>query len=370
MKLTKKERILNTFNYKELDKPAIYDKIHSLKFVEYVYGKAVNSKNAEDAMCSTIAKTCDMTRHVVVPYDLSVHTEKDEDGFIYRVDWNSKHIVERPFTNVTEAKELVKKDIFKIGESIDNEKFCHQAKWHLKLFGEDFEEPDELNEEFKRIQDKMDGTVVVAPEFFDGLGPVATRYNYDMLVYLYNDYPELIHELLEAHCKYQLFRIESFPGPQLSPVALMGTAISGTQGMIFSPLFLQKEFFPFAKRIVDKLKEKGYKVIFEMEGDTRVVFEEMIKTGTDAYTTVEERSSMSVEWIKSRYPRLVLAQMIDSTQLLTYGSVNDVIEKTKDIINILKEYGGILIGSSGDINEEVNIENVTAMIDTVKNSDF
>jgi hypothetical protein len=96
----------------------------------------------------------------------------------------------------------------------------------------------------------------------------------------------------------------------------------------------------------------------------------MIKTGTDAYTTVEERSGMSVEWIKSRYPRLVLAQMIDSTQLLTYGSVNDVIEKTKGIINILKKYGGILIGSSGDINEEVNIENITAMIDTVKSSNF
>lgn len=150
----------------------------------------------------------------------------------------------------------------------------------------------------------------------------------------------------------------------------MSTAVSGTHGMIFSPPFLRKEFFPFAKKIVDKLKEKGYKVIFEMEGDTRIVFEEIIKTGTDGYTTVEERSGMSVEWIKSRYPRLVLAQMIDSTQLLTYGSVNDVIEKTKDIINILKKYGGILIGSSGDINEEVNIENVTAMIDTVKSSNL
>lgn len=370
MKLSKKKRILNTFNYEELDRPAIYDKIHSLKFVEYVYGKAVNFKNAEDAMCTTIARTCDMTRHVVIPYDLSVHTEKDKDGFVYKVCWNTKHIVERPFKNVMEAKELVKNDIFKIREAIENKKFCHQAKWHLKLFDEDFEEPDELNVEFKRIQDKMGGTIVVAPEFFDGLGPVTTRYNYDMFIYLYNDYPELIHELLEAHCDYQLFRIESFPGPKLSSVALMGTAVSGTQGLIFSPSFLYKEFFPFAKKMVDKLKENGYKVIFEMEGDTRIVLEDIIRTGTDAYATVEELSDMSVEWIKSKYPRLVLAQMIDSTQLLTYGNKDEVIEKTKDIINLLKKYGGILIGSSGDINEEVNIENAIAMVDTVKRSSF
>jgi len=153
-------------------------------------------------------------------------------------------------------------------------------------------------------------------------------------------------------------------------VALMGTAVSGTQGLIFSPSFLYKEFFPFAEKIVNKLKENGYKVIFEMEGDTKSILDSIIKTGTDAYTTVEERSGMSVERIKRKYPKLILAQMIDSTQLLTYGDRNEVIEKTKDIINLLQKYGGILIGSSGDINEEVNIENVAAMINTVKSTNF
>ena len=368
MKFTKKERVLNTFNYKPLDRPAIYDKIHSLKFIEYVYGKTITSKNAEDAVCTTIAKTCDMTRHVVIPYDLNTYTEKDEDGFVYRIHWNTKEIIERPFKTISEARELVKKDIFRIREAIENKKFCHQAKWHLKLLDEKFEEPEELNAEFKRIQDKMDGTVMV-PEFFDGLGPVTTRYNYDTFIYLYHDYPELMHELLEAHCDYQLFRIESFAGPELSPIALMGTAVSGVGGLIFSPSFLYREFFPFAQKIVDKLKEKGYKVIFEMEGDVRIVLDDIVKTGTDAYTPVEELSGMSVEWIKEKYPRLVLAQMIDP-HLLTYGKKNEVIKKTKDIIELARKRGGILIGSSGDINEEVNVENAMAMINTVKNVKF
>lgn len=370
MKLTKKERILNTFNYKPLDRPAIYDKIHSLKFIEYVYGKAINSENAEDAVCTTIAKTCDMTRHVAIPYDLNTYTEKDEDGFVYRVHWNTKEIVERPFKTILETRELVKKDISRIREAIENKKFCHQAKWHLRLFDERFEEAQELNAEFRRIRDKVDGAVMVAPEFFDGLGPVTTRYNYDTFVYLYHDYPELIHELLKAHCDYQLFRIDSFGGPELSPVALMGTAVSGTGGLIFSPSFLHREFFPFAQKIVDKLKEKGYRVMFEMEGDVRVVLSDIVKTGTDAYTPVEELSGMSGEWIKEKYPRLVLAQMIDSAQLLTYGKKNEVVKKTKDIIELTRKNGGILIGSSGDINEEVNVENAVAMINTVKNVKF
>lgn len=65
-----------------------------------------------------------------------------------------------------------------------------------------------MNAEFERIQNKMDGTVMMAPEFFDGIGPMTTRYNYDMFIYLYNDYPELIHELLDVYCDYQLFGLE------------------------------------------------------------------------------------------------------------------------------------------------------------------
>ena len=209
MHLTKKQRVLNTFNYEKLDRPAVYDKLHSLTFIEHVFGKPITPANAEDAVCAAIAKTCDMTRHVVVPDNLDTYTETDEDGFIYRVSWNTKEIIERPFNTIEQAKELVRKDIDMIGQAIEDRKFCNQAKWHLKLFDEQFEEPEELNAEFGRLQNKMEGTVMMAPEFYDGLGPVTTRYNYDMFIYLYQDEPELMRELLSAHCDYQLFRINS-----------------------------------------------------------------------------------------------------------------------------------------------------------------
>jgi hypothetical protein len=368
--LTKKQRVMHTFEYKPLDRPAIYDKIHSLKFIEHVYGSGVTEKNAEDAVCTAIARTCDMTRHVVIPDKLEPYTDRDEDGFVYRIYWNTKEIISRPFKTVGEASELVRKDIDRIKQAIELKRLCHQAKWHLKLFGEQLNMPEELNEEFRRVQSKMDGTVVVAPEFFDGIGPVTTRYNYDTFVYLYQDYPELIHDLLSAHCAYQLFLIDSFEGPTLTPVALMSTAVSGTQGLIFSPDFLKKEFFPVAQKIVARLKERGYKVNIEMEGDVRQVFDDIVATGADGYTTVEEPANMSCARLKKRYPKLVLSQMIDSTQLLTYGSQEAVRDKTREVIELLEAYGGIFIGSSGDINEEVRVENALMMIDTAMQKKF
>ncbi len=370
MKLTKKQRVLNTFNYQQLDRPSVYDKIHSLKFIEHVYGKPITKSNAEDAVCAAIAKTCDMTRHVVIPDNFQTNTETDEDGFVYRVTWNTKEIIARPFNTIDQAKDLVRKDIDRIRQAIEDKKFCRQAMWHLKLFGEQFEEPQELNAEFARLQNKMGGTVMMAPEFYDGLGPVTTRYNYDMFIYLYDDEPELMGKLLAAHCDYQLFRIKSFAGPELSPVALMGTAVSGVGGLIFSPDFLRKEFFPFAAKIVDTQKQLGYNVLFEMEGDTRIVFDDIVSSGPDGYGAVEELSGMSAAWVKSNYPKLTVAQMIDSSQLLTYGSKEQVIEKTKDMVELSRKYNGVLIGSSGDINEEVNIENAMAMFETIKNTKF
>jgi hypothetical protein len=85
--LTKKERVLNTFNFKPVDRPALYDVVHNLKFIEAVYGKSVNSRNAEDVTCEAIGKVLDLVRHFAIPDNLEPTVEKDEDGFVHRREW-------------------------------------------------------------------------------------------------------------------------------------------------------------------------------------------------------------------------------------------------------------------------------------------
>ena len=370
MELTKKQRILNTFNFKQLDRPALYDVLHNIRFIEHVYGKSINSRNAEDAVCTTIAKTFDMARHVAIPYTLDSSTEEDEDGFIYRKSWWTSEIVHRPFKTVLEAKELVKKDIFRIREAVENKRFCQQAKYNMQLFEDQYESPEEMNSEFERIQNKMDGTVMVAPEQPEGSCYIQTRYNLDTFIYLLNDYPGLMHELLSAHLDYRLFIIDSLPGPEVTPVAFTGTMASGPAGLLCSPSFIQKELFPSVRKILNRLKEKGYKVIYDFEGDNRKVIDEIVKDGADVLTPIEEISGVDIEEIKKKYPGLVLGFMIDSINLLTNGSRSDVIKKTREIISIARDHGGILVGSSGALHNEIPIENIIAMTDAVKNIRF
>ncbi len=370
MKLTKKDRILNTFDFKELDRPALYDVIHNIRFIEEVYGRQVNQKNAEDAICTTVAKTLDMVRHFAIPSDLESRVINDEDGFVYRKKWWTVEIIERPFRTTAEAKELVKKDIFRIRSAIENKRFCRQAMYDIQLFEDRYDCAEEMNADFERIQNKLDGTVMVAPEQPEPCEYIQTRYNIDTFIYLLKDYPELMEELIAAHLDYRLFVIESFPEPPLTPVAFTGTMASSPGGLMFSPDFIFKYLFPSVKKLLDKLKEKGYKVIYDFEGDSRQVLDHIVSDRADAYTPVEEISGVYIEDIKKRYPKLVLGFVIDSINLLTNGSSKAVEKKTMEVIELAKEYGGIMIGSSGAIHENVPVENALSMINTVKKIRF
>ncbi len=364
--LTKKERIIRTFNYEPLDRMATSDIIHNLRLFEYLAGGKINTKNAEDLTCIAISRVTDLIRHVAIPYNLEISYETDEDDFVYRVKWYTKELVKRPFKTLVQAKEQVKKDIYKIRKSIENRIFCRQASFNLNLFGEDCKTPKELNEKFKRIQNKMDGTVMMLPECIDSINIATTRYGWDIFVYLYHDYTELISEYLDTLCDYELFRIDSFEGPNLSPISLYSVTLGGVNGLLVSPSFLDKEVFPRAKKVIDNLKERGYKIIGDFEGDVRSIMDRIVGLGIDGYGPVEKKSNMDVIELKEKYPKLVLQQTVDDIQILNHGSKEDVINETKKFIDYGFKYGGFFLGSSGVISDSVKVENAVTMFDTIK----
>jgi len=127
-KLNSTERVINTFTGEALDRLPIFDIIHNTEFIEHVSGKKITPENAEDVTCDAVGKTLDLVRHFCIPDDLEVHTDTDEDGFTYRVEWWTKETVFRPISSMDDVRELMKRDIDRIYKSIDEQKFCHQAK--------------------------------------------------------------------------------------------------------------------------------------------------------------------------------------------------------------------------------------------------
>ena len=365
-KLDSTARVLNTFEDKPLDRLPVFDIIHNVEFVEHVTGDRVTPQNAEDLMCKAVRQNLDLVRHFCIPENLEPRYEVDEDGFQYRVEWWTKEIRHRPISSMADAVELVKKDIERIYTSLNQQKFCHQAKEHLQLFGEWYAYPEEVNKHFERLARKLGDTMMIAPETVPGLYSATNRYGFDWFVYLYYDYPELALQYYDALVDHELFRIDSFAPTNLSKVALISEALAFNTGLMWPPEFIRTVIYPRVKKCIDRWKEYGYFVIFHSDGNKWSVIQDLIDLGADSINPCEPLATMEVARFRHEYPDTVIGSMVDCQNLLAYGTLDEVRRATTRAI---QDSGGsrTLIGSTSEIHPAIPVTNALAMYETARN---
>jgi hypothetical protein len=364
-KLNSTERVLNTFEGKQLDRLPIFDIIHNAEFIERVAGEKLSQKNAEDLTCKAVRETLDLVRHFCVPEDLGVRTETDEDGFSYRVEWWTKETIRRPIKTIEDAAELMKRDIERIYRSIERNRFCHQAKEQVNLFGDNCAYPEELIQNFERVSRKLGDTMMVAPETVPGLYTATNRYGFDWFVYMLHDHPELTLGYYDALIDYELFRIDAFAPTKLSKVALVSEEISFNSGLMWQPKFIREIVFPRVKRCIDRWKKHGYWVIWHSDGNKWLVIEDILRLGADSINPCEPMATMDVKKFRELYPGTVIGSMIDCQNLLAFGTPEEVARAT---VSAIEDSGGAktLIGSTSEIHPAIRVDNALALYETAK----
>ena len=115
--MTSRQRLINTFEGKQVDRIATYDIIHNIDLIEFTTGQKVMPKNAEDLVCRTANRYLDLIRHFAVPDYDGTKIVSEDDGFTYKYEWWTGHILEKPhFTSVEDVARLVETDIERIIE--------------------------------------------------------------------------------------------------------------------------------------------------------------------------------------------------------------------------------------------------------------
>ena len=360
------ERVVNTFTGKPLDRLPIFDIIHNTDFIEEVSGSKITPENAEDVTCDAVRKTLDLVRHFCIPENQEIREYEDVDGFIYRDEWWTKEIISRPIASLEDARELMMKDIDRIYACIEKEKFCHQAKEHLNLFGESYEYPEEVNDHFRRVAQKLGDTMMIAPETVPGLYTAQNRYGFDWLIFIFNDYPELAEQYYDALVDHELFRIDSFGPTGLSKVALISESIAFNTGLIWPPEFIRDIIFPRVKKCIDRWKKYDFFVIWHSDGNKWSILPDIVEMGADSVNPCEPIATMEVKKFRSLYPDTVIGSMVDCQDMLAFGSPEDVVAATRKAI---EDSGGAktLIGSTSEIHPEISVPNALAMYETARN---
>ncbi|NVM02934.1 MAG: hypothetical protein HWN67_11390 [Candidatus Helarchaeota archaeon] len=133
-------------------------------------------------------------------------------------------------------------------------------------------------------------------------------------------------------------------------------------GPFINPRQYNKLIYPRMKSLVKFCHKNGVKVALHSCGNLNKILDKVIDTGIDALNPIEPSAHMDIFQIKKDYKNLTLIGNLDTTDLLTRGTPEQVEAQVKKLIKFCAPGGGYIVGSGHSINPSITYENYNAMI--------
>jgi len=366
--LSKRERIELALNFKEADRVPIFDVLQNVAVIEHYSGEKLEGYSFP---IKTIGKAAqaflDMTRGIEYFWPYEPHTTRFDDGFVLEWDRETAWISKRPFRDIKELKEYIKRNIEELNNYKNEEQWNYFGKISLSNGSRGIKSSN-YKKEFLKKQKYFKDMVIFHNESPIGLDSAFNRAGLELFSYSYFEYPDLISEWIDAFNRHEINRVndigEKYDLYGLSPVALVYCDLAYKTGLIFSPEFLKKEFFQRAKKLVDTWHKYNIKCIFHSDGDYRSILDDLILAGYDGIHSMEPLAGWDLGQVKKQHSELVLIGNIDISQLLPNGTRQEVIAATKVAIDNAARGGGYILATCSEIHNSCKLENIIAMVET------
>ncbi len=363
-RMTARQRIEATLDGRLPDRVPIFDLIQNIPLIEHVTGETLTPQNGLDLLCRTIGERLDVTRGISAPAPDRIL--RHDDGFVYKQEWWTTWLVERPFHDARGLLEYIRRNIDELYARKPGEMWTFAGKGNV--WGEGGQSP---REQFLQLQEKLGPNTVLFPfESPVGLDTAHIRAGLELFVYAYAEDPETVSNWLEALNWAEIQRVHECADRELSPVALVFADLADKNQTLFSPAFLRREFFPRLKKLVDAWHSHGIRVIYHSDGNLWSVLEDYREAGIDGLNPLEPLSHMYAGEVRRAYPEWILMGGIDASQLLPFGSQDEVRAAVRETITEAGADGRLWLGSSTEIHPAVPVANALAMWDQIEQSGY
>ena len=356
-RLTARQRVECCLRGERPDRLPVFDLIQHVPLIEHVTGEKLTPQNGLDLLCRAIGDRLDITRGIAPPVEEKVI--RRDDGFVYKQEWWTTWLVERPFHDAPGLLDYIPRNLEEIHNRQPGDMFTFAGK--SNVWGASSKSP---REQFLELQEKVgENTVIFPNESPVGLDTAHVRAGLDLLAYAYAENPGLVSDWLEALNWAEIQRVHETADPALSPVALVFADVAGTDELMFSPAFLRKEFFPRLAKLVNAWHAHGIKVIYHSDGNLWKVLDDFRQAGIDGLNPLEPLSKMYAGDVHQAYADWILMGGIDASQLLPFGTEQEVRAAVRKTIAEAGPTGRLWIGSTTEIHPAAKMENVLAMWD-------
>jgi hypothetical protein len=181
--------------------------------------------------------------------------------------------------------------------------------------------------------------------------------------YLMADCPDILHRQIEHHFFKVIQAVEKAKLPGEVIFIGEGCDIAFKAGLLFPPSFLKRSFLPGYARFCEAVHRKGLPVQFHSDGNLMEILDDLVDAGMDILHPLEPLAGMNTGEIHRRYPDLILQGSIDVSELLPFGTEQEIADTVKR--NIEAADGKIMIGSSTEVNNAVPLRNYLSLHETV-----
>jgi uroporphyrinogen decarboxylase len=140
----------------------------------------------------------------------------------------------------------------------------------------------------------------------------------------------------------------------------------GQRGLLMGPALWREFIKPRAAALYGLVKAAGKRVFIHSCGKVEELFPELIDIGVDVFNPFQPEV-MDVEEMKRRYGgSLTFFGGISTQRTLPYGTVAEVREEVRRLLDRVGRQGGYIAAPAHDVPKDARPENVAAMIEVLR----
>ncbi len=235
---------------------------------------------------------------------------------------------------------------------------------------ENYEPPDphapERFASLRKLVDRYKGKVAIGVHLNDVFSMPRALMGYADLLMAIAAEPELVKKVVGLSVELNLEYAKECARLGADFV-MTGDDYASTEGPLMSPKSFRELFYPGVVRVYQGFKELGLMTIKHTDGNIALLLDMILDIPMDCLDPIDPLGGLEIGRMKRDYgDRFAMKGNVDCTQTLTFGSVEDVVNETKDIIRKAGEGGGLIVSSSNSVHSKVKPGNYLAMLNTIK----
>jgi len=147
-----------------------------------------------------------------------------------------------------------------------------------------------------------------------------------------------------------------------------GLDFASNEGPMYSPKVFHDLLLPRLKEVSDVCHRYGADHLFASDGNLWPVADDLFgRSGVDGYYEVDRRAGMDLRRLRERFPDLTLIGNI-SSHTVHLGTKEEVIAEAFSCLEEAKRSGGIIVGTSNYFVPGTPVDNVIALLETIRES--